>query len=947
MLSITLLLIGLSAGDVRAQMPEPDAFRPAAAGRVVAQFNFEEQATNPGDVPLNWYRAQDTPGGNRRPGFPEWNRAIISYDPGVAHTGEGAVMLPIRGGAASLILSSGVVPIFQDADYLVQTKVRCRNLAHARPFMLVRVIDRKGKVIESARQTASLVATQNPPAWNTLSVLVPGGIQDAAFLQIELQVLQPKQFRAGTLGEHDIWPEDIAGAAFFDDVTVMQPPRVELTTASESNITVAPAIPELSVVVRDMTGEVLNASMRVFDAAGNSIGYHSFPMQTGQASETWVPTLPGFGWYRCILDIINEAGNRVGGTTLDFCYIPKPPDPGTKDRFAGVQRFALRDRDIAMFGVDVTDNDPTELVSLPALASAAGLRHLTLPALAPAVTLENLSDHLATLTPTVDRLLHADRSVAFSLGPIPEAAARAANLGPGDSWALFRQESTTWLPLLTPLLDRYGQQISTWRIGRTVDALGPDARVDLPAQTRALTTEFATLVAGPRIIAPIELPAASLIPPDVTTNVVFGDTSTPQQIENYITFLADSPRQVDSLTFTPLNPDEYQPLHAAADTVKKLIAYWTAVHRSSAVSTTTSIAPRLDITQPWRVQPGNSPRIHPTVILPAWSHTITKLAGRRAAGQFPVAPGVVCWILSPLAESQTSASSTGVSGALVMWNESAPPQDAVLEASLGEGLVTVSDMFGNTSPAEQVTDALGRTVVRIPAGPYPVFIEGIDIDFTRFLASVRIEPALLESNNTRHELHFTVDNPWPTPITGKMSILRPGGFDDKTRDRSWRVSPRSMQFTVPPGSTARFPFAVSFSPAEEVGPKDFVMEVTINAQRQYQPVLITRTMEVGLADLDMELSLILTRSGQGQPPDVVIEVALSNTGRRGRTLTLTAFAPDLPRLKTSVSNLSGGTQSLRRFSYPGSLDQLRGKKILITASDPQSEAQITKSIMVP
>ena len=76
--------------------------RPDTSGRVVKVFNFEEAKTNPGDVPRGWFRSFDEPS-HARPGFPDWNKASLSYttEGGVAFGGAGSVMLPTRGGSTA------------------------------------------------------------------------------------------------------------------------------------------------------------------------------------------------------------------------------------------------------------------------------------------------------------------------------------------------------------------------------------------------------------------------------------------------------------------------------------------------------------------------------------------------------------------------------------------------------------------------------------------------------------------------------------------------------------------------------------------------------------------------------------------------------------------------------------------------------------------------------
>ena len=134
-LSLATWLLGLTlaAGSVCAQQtiqvfPNPapqrpdDITRPGASSRIVRVFDFEEQSRNPGEVPEHWFRAQDS-AARPRPGFPAWNRADLRYtnESGIAAAGIGAIRLPTGGGSTSLVLGQGVIPVFQNADYLLST----------------------------------------------------------------------------------------------------------------------------------------------------------------------------------------------------------------------------------------------------------------------------------------------------------------------------------------------------------------------------------------------------------------------------------------------------------------------------------------------------------------------------------------------------------------------------------------------------------------------------------------------------------------------------------------------------------------------------------------------------------------------------------------------------------------------------------------------------------
>src|SRR5262249_18621639 len=150
----------------------------------------------------------------------------------------------------------------------------------------------------------------------------------------------------------------------------------------------------------------------------------------------------------------------------------------------------------------------------------------------------------------------------------------------------------------------------------------------------------------------------------------------------------------------------------------------------------------------------------------------------------------------------------GRTGALVAWNESADPTAATIHAHLGDGNIRVVDVFGNSravapedNPSEMHT---------VPLTYSPVFIEGIDPELARFIASVRAEPSLIPAVATEHLCAIVCDNPWTVPISGKVQFVPPAVSQSAAgRHSAWIVSPDGItQFSAAPGQTKSIPFSV-------------------------------------------------------------------------------------------------------------------------------------------
>src|SRR5213078_2415150 len=108
-------------------------------------------------------------------------------------------------------------------------------------------------------------------AWKRLEVELSADAPGAAFLVIELGLLQPMHFAANTLGTRTLHTQDIRGSAWFDDVTVAQVPRVTVRTNRPGNIFRRDEPVRLQVIVNDRFIDDLSAQVVVRDALGKTV----------------------------------------------------------------------------------------------------------------------------------------------------------------------------------------------------------------------------------------------------------------------------------------------------------------------------------------------------------------------------------------------------------------------------------------------------------------------------------------------------------------------------------------------------------------------------------------------------------------------------------------------------------------------------------------------------
>jgi hypothetical protein len=730
-----------------------------------------------------------------------------------------------------------------------------------------------------------------------------------------------------------VHPQDVSGAAWFDEVMIMQLPRVQLKTSAPLNAGADEQPPELIASVRDLTGEDLSISIEVADVDGAVVDVYDTLVGGGAIETRWRPRLPRFGWYEARMHILSSNG-RVGGSEIHFIWIPP-----YRDRSEELSPGAMKDR--ARFGLIMRSLPPATGEETARMLESIGVGRVTIPLWSDL----GESQVPAAFAPFADYLLSKWFDVGFSLGRVPRELAQQSKVPLDDPWSLLLGDPAAWMPHLGDIFDRYGQRVHRWQIGSVGDDRSfwrPKGAGDFVALQQILSK----LVSSPRICLPTRMDREwnleavkgrseagtliAVVSPETT------DLGVSEGVRSFYAQKGPEGEPVELAVTLPMFPQEiFGRRTPAAELVKRAVECWAATSGEEARE------PSLSVVEPWAVSAGSLTQVLPRPELAVWANLLNRLGDRRVLGSFPIAEGVACYMLGP---SEGTPADRG--GALVAWNRSAPESLAVLEGYLGEDPVQVIDVYGNRRPAPDAPVVAGRrTGVRIPLGPEPVFVEGVDVELCRFLSLFRLDNPFLESTNNQHERSLIIENPWPVSISGKVTILEPGGFDvvKGQRDRNWRIAPRAIPFAVDPRGSVSEPFAVAFSPTEEQGRKPFVVNVELLADKAYGTLTIRRSLDIGLDTAAMELSYSI-RGDRGQ--DLVVEAAIANTGTEALMMELTCFAPGIPRMKTVVSDLVPGRQSVKRFVFSGNAAKLRGQRIIVSAVTPEGGSRLNRSILI-
>lgn len=893
--------------------PQPDSGeRPEAAKRIVRVFDFEERPWNPEPVPQHWFRAQHDPPSRERPGFPSWNQAAFTTD--VATSGAHALRLPTRGGSTALRLSGGVLAAIPTADYAVSARIRTDGVANASARIRARFLDERLEPIASSEAASTPLRSEGQ--WTEVVIDLDGDAVGAAWIQIDLELLQPRELDrerlAAATGDETPSPvaphlallEDVSGSASFDDVTVMQVPRVRWRSLVPGGVAAAPEKPTYELEVRDLTGERLLVHVNATDIDGRVIDSLEAPAPEAGQRLVWTPALREYGWMRLDLEVRGPTG-VVARSTSSAVWLPPLP------RLDGLSSSA---RESARFGIIADDARLAQLRDLPDVARALTLGAIVLPAWDGGQTRTALRADIARLDAAVERAIASGQEVTLALARTPDELRRELNNDADAVWdALLAPASppnadAPWGPYLWDVFSKFGQRVRRWQIGQVAD---PQAfwRPSLADDLAALEKSFGRLAPRPVIVVPWSIDqgiddrlaanrwASALAPPAASQDAISS-------------FVAQaSSRAGATVVIEPLNESLYGPRATIIDTAKRAAAAWAAAPN------------RLAIRNAWDWRSPSSHELNPHPSLAVWRQLAERLGGRRVVGELPLVPGAKALILDGPR-----------SGALLAWNDYAPPEDARIHMRLADDPVTIVDLFGNETPAQRADD-----LDLVPLAETPVFVEGIDVPLALFRGSFHLNPARVEAEAALHSVELVLTNPWPMTVSGTLRITDPKG---------WKIEPRVIAFDIPAGGERRIPAELSFGLGEEAGLKHIIADADIQADRRHTGIRLAAPLEVGLAAMQLSPSYAIVPSPAGGAPDVIITLSVTNSGQSPETVQVFALAPGFPREQAPVSALGPGETAVRRFRFPNAAPALLNKRVRVGLIDVEGAGRLNKSIVI-
>ncbi len=852
--------------------------------RVVRVFDFDERDRgNYERLPQYWYLM-------RGPSYPIYTADRTRLDETHSLSGNYSLMVDLNGGSAGLLCQRGTIAAVPGADYIITVAVRTERLRHARARLSGYFTDQLGRVIESSRSSSKLVASNDQ--WTRLEMRLSGDHADAAWTVLRMEVLQPSEFEPRQLDVHELYPRDIAGRVWFDDLAVFQLPRIEIQSAESTNV-IRGERPVLNLNVRDLTGEPLRVEAELYDHVGNTIDSQLRVLDGRRAPAwEWRPNLPRYGWYW--VDLKVWSGQRmVGRRSTAFIWLNETSGQG----WAESHRFGLVAEGLS----------PGQRVMLPEMAKRIGTGSIILDVWREEMTARQMDGLRDATDPMIQQLVSDGQRLTLSLAGVPQALAVLARTDTDSPIALLSDQPEVWQPYLQATAVRYGQQVSRWQIGATgsVEAFERERLAEEYAQIRRW---YSSLVPDVRVTLPWaadrELTAAAVSADALTMNV---PTSVrPEHLSAYATQWRGGERGV-SLVLETLDTKRFNHEQRVTDFALRLVSAW-------------GVQPEtIYVRAPWVAGATDRPTAVPDPVLAVYTNLIERLGERRFVARMRLMKGVECHVLDGPG-----------GGALVVWNELAEEENPMIDMYLGPD-PKAYDLWGNPVP---VYEREGRHVMAI--GRAPVVIEGIDANLARFRATMRFDPDFVESQAKVHPVSLKVSNPWRRSISGQIRL---------TGLERWGVQPRLIRFQIPSDSEIEVPMQLAMPISAIAGEKSMTANVRLEADETYD-IRVSVPLTVGLSGIELNETLVMQPNASGKK-DAVITMLVTNRGDKAENFYAFAQAPGRAGQQRIVSNLKPGQTMLKRFRFVDATSDLSGQAIRVGIRQMDGPSMLNHLVEVP
>lgn len=848
-----------------------------AAARVVHRFDFDERDEgNLEALPKYWAKI-------RPEGFPQYTGG--GFDFGVGHAAPPSFRLDGRGRSAAYAYTGPETRVHTDSDYRIEGYIRPGGLVHARACLSAHFVDKHGRPIPNTLVRSQYVGgSDTTDGWEHVELYLPSAPAAAFSIGLVAWVLQESEWRTEPLPPWHVPRVDVAGAAWFDDVTIYRLPRAEIRCAALGNVIGPDDEQSIKVLLVDHDDVTLDGRLSILDADGGVVETHIIPVDVARGSQPIRIDVSSLapGLYRAHLEVFSDQ-RRILERTLTFARLAETHQPdGALARSFGV----------VLDPADRADSD-VEL----ALLSRQGVHAAKIPAWGGG---GNEPGARAERHPTyrfLQQLVNRGFVLTGVFGEPPATLARGRIPENRRLIELLNDDPGLWQPYVASTVAPNASAFRWWQLGRDGVAFPPSLDAAVASALVHLREVMKPYLNVPRLAVPelSGIAAGRSDPPVEQVCVTVAQSLSLTRFPELVRHWKQSGHQRVSVYVEPLDANSYDRESRLARSAQRLIA---ARHAG---------ADTVFVPQTWNVQHtprGTSVEPDETFVLMRTLATTIGDAEPMAAIEFGDGIRAFSFRRSDGPQHRHDARSLGRNiSVLALWDENAGQSYRRHALELG-GATAQLDLWGRAF--EIPRDDHGRQVVTL--SQMPVLVLGANPLLLDLRRALSLTPSRVASG--REAVSFTLALVYrgPVPLSGTVTLEGPEG---------WDFTPHRQGFTVMPQRTERLAFRGRIPHTEPAGVKQVLARLKLTEGGYHLDVPLA--VDVGLDDVGVSGMAVLEGSV------LYLRQVITNNSSKTLSFRAAATVPGRERQYRPLANLLPGETRTAIYRIPDAVDLVARK----------------------
>ncbi len=849
-------------------------------------IDFEERQLHYNPIPMGWWKITD----QQEQSFPHY--AGGQLDATFAHSGAYSFMLDSDGGSVAFRYDRRRIEAKPGNDFQIQCYVHLENAPHCRAQLRSSLTNRRGEIIPGSERFSQLagIADQDDDGWASVEVYVPGNHAEAQYITFSLWLLQKEQWDTSRAGTAEIQQRDVHARAWFDDVSLVQLPRVRLFTQQPGNVFGGNIDPKIEIEVEGVGTLDFQLQVEVYHADGRKM-HDERRVLTGVEGTlnryTISPPDLEAGLYQVRLSIF-AGQRRIAERRLGFAKLAPLRSVGTN---------------FQQFGILALDEDSGDWDTTAALTRLSNAGTLALPVWSrspEAISLLN-QEHID------QKLLQLDKSnigLVAVFSHIPPALEGLFDPDKHNMIDVFSHDPRVWQPQVAIVLARFAQLIPNWEIADLERPALSHWDERIPGVVGDLQKEFIKFVKDPQVSISldglVDASAAQLGTDSLT--VLIPPEIRPDAISDYLRDFARQGIERLGCILQPLPQAGYSRRMQLADFARR-IGYAKQGNAGTIL-----------IEHPWHTLRDHAQQVQEPSELLAVFRTFSDLLGRADyLGTFEVTHGVPVLLFERDGQ-----------GIMMLWDGQAAVDEAgkpkVVSLYVGPDARRF-DIFGNELPLDKQNGQAD-----IPVDYMPVLLSQVDSRVGQFRSTLQLQPTRVEAVVQSQNITLSFSNPFSMPISGRLRFAEQG-------DQQWTIRPSSIPFMLDAGASRTETITLKLQRNAIAGQRALPLEVRLEADRSYT-FHTELPFEIRLSDIDVNYF-----ARPYNATDLLIQKVVTN--RSDKPLNLISFV-DLPngeRIERAISRLTPGAFIIRNYTIPNARQWL-GQSLRVGVYDPRGPQRI-------